>query len=312
MDKTIALSAAIAAALLAASSADAAGLNRAWVSGHGTDAAGCGAPTAACRSLQYVLDHIIAAGGEIDVLDPGGYGAISISKSISIVNDGVGTAGVQATNGNAISIIAGVSDSITLRGLNIDGLGTGHDGISLSQAGALTVTNCVIRHFAHDGMDVQPDSHLMLTVVNSTAADNANNGYELSPSGAANLGAVIDHSYATNNVGSGINAIGVGTSGTLLVTVSNGVFSGNLANGITSRGSSANTRVNAKGNVTSFNNIAYYAQAGSQMILSQSFAFWSTTNDLLIDNGAQVFSFHDNELNNVNPATGTMTAVNPN
>src|SRR5476651_1134614 len=76
---------------------------RAWVSGHGTDAAGCGAPVNPCRSLQYVHDHIIAAGGEIDVLDPAGYGAIAITKAVSIVNDGVGTAGVQATSGNAIS-----------------------------------------------------------------------------------------------------------------------------------------------------------------------------------------------------------------
>ena len=41
--------------------------NRAWVSGHGTDVAGCGAPTSPCRSLQYVHDNIVGAGGEIDV-----------------------------------------------------------------------------------------------------------------------------------------------------------------------------------------------------------------------------------------------------
>src|SRR5579883_1249856 len=69
--------------------------NRAWVSGHGVDQAGCGAPTSPCRTLQYVHDNIIADGGEIDVLDPAGYGPIAITKGISIVNDGVGTAGVQ-------------------------------------------------------------------------------------------------------------------------------------------------------------------------------------------------------------------------
>ena len=70
--------------------------NRAWVSGHGVDAAGCGAPTAPCRSLQYVHDNVVVAGGEIDILDPGGYGAISITKAISIVNDGVGAPRVPA------------------------------------------------------------------------------------------------------------------------------------------------------------------------------------------------------------------------
>jgi hypothetical protein len=87
---------------LAATSAEAAG-NRAWVSGHGVDQAGCGAPTAPCRSLQYAHDHAVIAGGEIDILDAAGYGAITITKSISIVNDGVGTAGVQSAGSDAIT-----------------------------------------------------------------------------------------------------------------------------------------------------------------------------------------------------------------
>src|SRR5450755_1299850 len=113
---TSSLAAGVAAALLVCGSAQAAGANRAWVSGHGTDAAGCGAPTAPCRSLQYTHDHIVVAGGEIDILDPAGYGAITITKAISIVNDGVGTAGVQAASGNAITINAGPSASVYLRG----------------------------------------------------------------------------------------------------------------------------------------------------------------------------------------------------
>src|SRR5471030_2520790 len=86
--------------------------NRVWVSGHGDDQPSCGPPTSPCRSLQYALEHV-NAGGEIDVLDPAGYGAVSISKAISIVNDGVGTAGVQATSGGiAININASAGDSI--------------------------------------------------------------------------------------------------------------------------------------------------------------------------------------------------------
>src|SRR5579884_2819618 len=131
---------ALASLLLALSPAEAAGgAARAWVSGHGTDAAGCGAPTNPCRTFQYVHDNIIAAGGEIDVLDPAGYGAVTITKAVSIVNDGVGTAGVQAASGNAITINAGASDLVTLRGLNIDGLGTGANGIVFNSGGSLSV-----------------------------------------------------------------------------------------------------------------------------------------------------------------------------
>jgi hypothetical protein len=77
--------------------------NRAWVSGHGTDAAGCGSIASPCRTLQYVHDNIIAAGGEIDILDPAGYGTITITKALSIINDGAGTAGVQSVIPTALN-----------------------------------------------------------------------------------------------------------------------------------------------------------------------------------------------------------------
>jgi hypothetical protein len=55
--------------------------SRAWVSGHGVDQAGCGSPASPCRTLQYAHDNIVVAAGEIDVLDPAGYGPITITKA---------------------------------------------------------------------------------------------------------------------------------------------------------------------------------------------------------------------------------------
>src|SRR5471030_101150 len=141
MNRNLALSGLTATALLlAAPTTGAQAATRAWVSGHGTDAAGCGAPTAPCRSFQYVVSSVIAPGGEIDVLDPAGYGAVTITHAISIVNDGVGTAGVQASSGAAITISAGPSDSVYLRGLNVDGLHfAGTYGVDDQSAGILTI-----------------------------------------------------------------------------------------------------------------------------------------------------------------------------
>jgi hypothetical protein len=65
---------------------------RTWVSGHGADSGACGL-AAPCRTFAFALSQT-ATGGEIDVLDPAGYGAMIITKAVSIVNDGVGTAGV--------------------------------------------------------------------------------------------------------------------------------------------------------------------------------------------------------------------------
>src|SRR5579885_1929754 len=181
MAKTAALLAATLAALCLCSPAHALS-NRAWVSGHGTDTGGCGSPASPCRTFQYVHDNIIAAGGEIDVLDPAGYGAVTINKALSIVNDGVGTAGVQAASGNAITINAGASDTVTLRGLNIDGLGTGLNGIVFNSGGGLTIVNCVVRHFGDNGILIQPTSGTMVFLVsNVTASDNALAGVSFLP-----------------------------------------------------------------------------------------------------------------------------------
>jgi hypothetical protein len=112
---------------LAAAPAEAQTAARAWVSGLGTDAAGCGAVTAPCRTPQYAFTNIVAASGEIDILDPAGYGSITINH-ISIVNDGVGTAGMLApAGGNAITINAGSTANVLLGRSVITGNGTGVD-----------------------------------------------------------------------------------------------------------------------------------------------------------------------------------------
>ena len=79
------------------------------------------------------------AGGEINVVDAGGYGTVTITKAITIANDGVGTAGVLASVSNGITISAGISDVVVLRGLDIEGLGTGLSGIKVQSAGVVHV-----------------------------------------------------------------------------------------------------------------------------------------------------------------------------
>src|SRR5471032_941752 len=157
--KVLSLSLIAGALFLMSATAHAGTASRAWVSGHGVDQAACGAPTSPCRSLQYTHDNIVAAGGEIDILDPAGYGALSITKAISIVNDGVGTAGVQATSGAAITINAGPFDAIYLRGLNIDGVNAAAaNGVDFVAGERLVIDHCVVRHFASYGVLIEPSS----------------------------------------------------------------------------------------------------------------------------------------------------------
>jgi len=84
-------------------------LARTFVSAaNGNDNNDCGRPTP-CRTFQSAHDKTLA-GGEITVVDPGGYGAVMITKAISIINDGVGEAGMLVSGGlNGITISAGAS-----------------------------------------------------------------------------------------------------------------------------------------------------------------------------------------------------------
>jgi hypothetical protein len=209
---------------------------RAWVSGHGTDAPGCGAPTAPCRSLQYTHDNVVAAGGEIDVLDPAGYGAITIAKSISIINDGVGTAGVQATSGNAITVSAGPSDTVLLRGLSIEGVG-GQFGIYLFSGGRLVVEDSAISNFDFSGIQYEPPAAAYLQISNTRIANNVHVGVNVHPlitSGGGTVNVVVERSEATNDADGGVYVDGRGSDGSVKInaTVADSLLSDSTQAGV--------------------------------------------------------------------------------
>src|SRR5271169_2899252 len=99
---------------------------RTWVSGVGDDANPC-SRTAPCKTFAGAISKT-APSGEIDCLDPGGFGALTITKAISIICDGV-IGGVLVAGTNGITVRAGVSDDVFLSGLDFDGLGMGLAGV---------------------------------------------------------------------------------------------------------------------------------------------------------------------------------------
>jgi hypothetical protein len=103
---------------------------RTWVSGVGDDANPC-SRTAPCKTFAGAISKT-AAGGEIDALDPAGYGAVTITKSITI--DGGGqVASVLVAGTNGIVVQAGPTDVVTLRNLRINGIkGTASGGLTVS------------------------------------------------------------------------------------------------------------------------------------------------------------------------------------
>src|SRR5262249_8800973 len=128
----------------------------------GNDANDCNRLTP-CRTFQAAHDKTFDL-GEITVLDPGGYGAVRITKSINIMNDGVGEAGMLVSGGNAgITIDAGAASYVNLRGITMQGIGGSH-GIQFNSGFALTIENCVVRSHSNDGIRFAPPGPSNLAV----------------------------------------------------------------------------------------------------------------------------------------------------
>jgi hypothetical protein len=124
---------------------------RTWVSGVGDDANPC-SRTAPCKTFAGAISKT-AVGGEINVLDPGGFGAVTITKAISIISNSI-EAGVLVSGTNGIVVNAGATDKVVLDGLDIDGLGSGLTGINIIGGGNITIRNSSIRNFAQNAISV--------------------------------------------------------------------------------------------------------------------------------------------------------------
>lgn len=144
---------------------------RTWVSGVGDDANPC-SRTAPCRTFAGAISKT-AAQGEINCLDPGGFGAVTITKSITI--DCAGTNGsILAVGTNGVVVNAAATDAITLRNISIQGAASGLNGIRVLAAKAVHVENVAILGFRAGsgmGIDVSAGANTQLTVVNTTITD---------------------------------------------------------------------------------------------------------------------------------------------
>src|SRR5437899_2713940 len=206
---------------------------RTWVSGVGDDANPC-SRTAPCKTFAGAISKT-ADCGEIDALDPGGFGAVTITKSITL--DGTGTlAGILASLTTGIIINADNTKVVTIRGLTIDGACNGIRGINVIQAKTVNVEDCVIFRFANEGILVNDADGAALNVRNSVIRDNAGDGISTTTSAASPtaIKATLD------NVRLSGNANGLHAKSGSRVTARNCVFSNNTTNGIFSDAAGAN------------------------------------------------------------------------
>jgi hypothetical protein len=268
---------------------------RTWVSGVGDDANPC-SRTAPCKTFAGAISKT-AAGGEIDALDPGGFGAVTITKSITI-DGGPGVAGVLVSGTNGIVVAAGSSDVVILRNLQINGIlgnGTnagsaGINGVKFTSGYVLEIEHCNIFGFNNYGIDVEPTSvggggtGPQVTVSDTIVSNNAAAGLYAAGS-APYIRVIVDHSHF-NYDGVGVeaadyarvavtNSESSGNQVGYLATSSSGASQLNIAQSTAANNSTAGVQATGSGaaaarveGVSVFNNGAGFQTSGTGTITS--------------------------------------------
>jgi len=200
--------------------------SRTWVSGVGDDANPC-SRTAPCKTFAGAISKT-AAGGIINVLDAGAYGVLTITKAITVQSD-ENFAGVLSSGTNGFIVNAGASDNVVIRGVSIEGIGSGFNGIRFLAGLSLAVENCVINRVAQSGISFEPSGNSQLYVKN-TIIRNSNFGI-----GAGILiqpTATGTAQVTLNDVTIERNTAGLQVEGRSTVTVTNSAFFRNSNAGV--------------------------------------------------------------------------------
>lgn len=197
--------------------------SRTWVSGVGDDVNPC-SRTAPCKTFAGAISKT-AEDGEINCLDGGGYGAVTISKSITIDCSSVPASILAAgVNGVIVNITNAIDNAKTfrLRGVSINGIGTGINGVRILAANTVLLEDVVIDGFVQHGVSLETTSGATKVIMNRTSvAHNNGNGFNTFIVGGATATISVNNSlFATNNVGFNL-------SQSVRTTFQNSIITGN-------------------------------------------------------------------------------------
>ncbi|HKB66025.1 MAG TPA: right-handed parallel beta-helix repeat-containing protein [Pyrinomonadaceae bacterium] len=279
---TILTLAVMAFSLMAFSSAQA--QSRTWVSGVGDDLNPC-SRTAPCKTFSGAISKT-ATNGEINCLDPGAFGTVTITKSIQIDCHEV-FAGIlnSATNGVSIAFdsFAGtdVRKSVRLRNLNFSGFDTGTRGISITGGAAVTGTEVFVEDCRIDGNFGSPGNGIrdarsgggLLMVNNTTIRNMLGAGIGTAPAnGSANLKVVLSNVRVSNC------ANGVAVSTNSKVTIYDSVFNQNSGAGVFAEDLDAGgqTEIAVDNCAVSDNGTGFQSSTNSTIRVSNTTAMYNT------------------------------------
>jgi len=273
--------------------------SRTWVSGVGDDVNPC-SRTAPCKTFAGAISKT-AAGGEIDALDPAGYGAVTITKAITIDGGGGQVASVLVSGTNGIVVQAGPSDVVILRNLRINGIGTGINGIRWLAGKALTVENCDIFGFTTNGIDIAKADGGKAFVHNTVVQNVGQAGISVVNT-TTNVSVDIDDSRFD------LGFLGVFAGAFSRVTVTNSIVSGNGSAGFIASATAGTAELNVT-NSTSSNNITGVQAGGGPFPATtriSNVTLHGNLNGMLTAANGTLKSFG----NNFNSGSGAPTAPN--
>jgi hypothetical protein len=272
---------------------------RTWVSGVGDDVNPC-SRTAPCKTFAGAISKT-AAGGKINCLDPGGFGAVTITKSIEIdclqFPGGILNAG---TNGVNVSTTAGIK--VVLRGIEIAGAGTGISGVNIVIASEVTVDKCFIIGQTQNAINVNTTAAGTTNlIVLDTVMTQANKGIAFSATGgAAALGSIRNVTIEKVTAA----AVSLDTSNTF-ATVSHSFLTGNGTGGLVAASGSA---LNVTDSTLTFNTTGLNATvSGATIRMSDNNLLANGTSTAFVA-GATLSSSGTNNIDPAGPApNGTIT-----
>jgi len=274
--------------------------SRTWVSGVGDDANPC-SRTAPCKTFAGAISKT-AVNGEINCIDPGGFGAVTITKSITIdcheVFSSILVAGTNAINIAFDSFAAtDVRKTVNIRNINFQGFDSGIIGIRILGAGTgsfVNIEDCLINGFFGSTASgiVDQRTNGTLNVLNTTVRDMGGSGITVASAAAGLIKATLSNVRVIN----ANNGVAVGAGGA--VHLSNSVVSSDASAGIAISGGGINVDATA----VTFNGVGV-KQTGGTVNLSN--------NDVSFNNtgiSGTVSSYTNNRFTGNGPG-GTITPI---
>ena len=276
--------------------------SRTWVSGVGDDVNPC-SRTAPCKTFAGAMSKT-AVGGEIDALDPAGFGSVTIPKSMTIDGGGGIVASVLNSLTPGVTVNPGSGGVVVLRNLSINGVGSGTIGVRALSGNALHLEHMVISGQTGLGVDFEPSaaSGSPQLVMNDVIVRNTAGGVLVKPGGGLAARATL------KNVELDQNSFGLTVNDNSNVVVTNSLITGNSGDGVIASSAGVDAFIGLESTIVSSNGGNGLNSTGVSTIRISNVDIFSNNNSVA-PGSVNVLSFQNNHItrNTTNGApTGTL------